>query len=83
MEWWTDLWLNEGFATYVSVIGTQHLNPEWHTVSKKIKRCKLSLTQKYFVISCSVVSLETRDVTCLLTICDHVFETQKWVYQLG
>ncbi|XP_013114371.1 aminopeptidase N [Stomoxys calcitrans] len=28
MKWWTDLWLNEGFATYVSSLGVHHLNPE-------------------------------------------------------
>lgn len=28
MEWWTDLWLNEGFATYVEYHGTTHVLPE-------------------------------------------------------
>ena len=28
MEWWTDLWLNEGFASYTEYIGTQHVAPD-------------------------------------------------------
>ncbi|XP_058093294.1 aminopeptidase M1-like isoform X3 [Magnolia sinica] len=29
MEWWTHLWLNEGFATWVSYLATDCLFPEW------------------------------------------------------
>ncbi|KAH9623370.1 hypothetical protein KSS87_015921 [Heliosperma pusillum] len=29
MEWWTDLWLNEGFATWVACLVTDSLFPEW------------------------------------------------------
>nr|CAD7588110.1 unnamed protein product [Timema genevievae] len=29
MSWWTDLWLNEGFATYVAILGVNHVHPEW------------------------------------------------------
>ncbi|OMO66979.1 Peptidase M1, alanine aminopeptidase/leukotriene A4 hydrolase [Corchorus capsularis] len=29
MEWWTDLWLNEGFATWVSYLANDKLFPEW------------------------------------------------------
>lgn len=35
MKWWTDLWLNEGFATYVASLGVEHLHPEWHSLEEE------------------------------------------------
>ncbi|XP_063230245.1 aminopeptidase N-like isoform X2 [Bacillus rossius redtenbacheri] len=29
MRWWSDLWLNEGFATYVGSLGVNYAHPEW------------------------------------------------------
>ena len=29
MAWWDDLWLNEGFASWMEVKATQKLHPEW------------------------------------------------------
>ncbi|MEK7569147.1 MAG: M1 family metallopeptidase [Patescibacteria group bacterium] len=29
MEWWTHLWLNEGFASYVEYLAVDHMFPEW------------------------------------------------------
>ncbi len=31
MSWWDDLWLNEGFATWMEGRTTQKLHPEWDT----------------------------------------------------
>ncbi|KJE96694.1 aminopeptidase puromycin sensitive [Capsaspora owczarzaki ATCC 30864] len=30
MEWWTDLWLNEGYATWVGWLAVHELFPEWN-----------------------------------------------------
>ncbi len=29
MEWWTDLWLNEGFASYIEHLALNHIFPSW------------------------------------------------------
>lgn len=31
MKWWDDLWLNEGFASWMASRTTEKLHPEWHT----------------------------------------------------
>lgn len=36
MSWWDDLWLNEGFATWMAARTTQKLHPEWNTILGKV-----------------------------------------------
>jgi puromycin-sensitive aminopeptidase len=34
MEWWTHLWLNEGFASYMEYLAVDKIFPEWNMWSK-------------------------------------------------
>ena len=34
MDWWDELWLNEGFATWLGYYATNHLFPEWNIWAK-------------------------------------------------
>jgi aminopeptidase N len=36
MRWWDDLWLNEGFASWMEGRATERLHPEWETATNAI-----------------------------------------------
>ena len=36
MAWWDDLWLNEGFASWMATKATDHFHPEWRALLQRI-----------------------------------------------
>lgn len=42
MEWWTDLWLNEGFASYMGPKAVDHQFPEWDVWTQHVASSYLS-----------------------------------------
>jgi len=45
MRWWDDLWLNEGFASWMTDRTTRKLRPEWNTALSVVSRREWALDQ--------------------------------------
>ncbi|XP_068246618.1 uncharacterized protein [Palaemon carinicauda] len=35
-EWWTDLWLNEGFASFMEYVGSDSFEPSWNMMQQSV-----------------------------------------------
>ncbi|MGK5056247.1 M1 family metallopeptidase [Janthinobacterium sp. LB2P49] len=45
MRWWDDLWLNEGFASWMESRTTERLHPEWNTALSNVSGRESAMSQ--------------------------------------
>ena len=46
MKWWNDLWLNEGFASYIKYAGVDAVHPDWDVMSEFVSQDLTSALHK-------------------------------------
>lgn len=61
MEWWTDLWLNEGFAAYTEFIGTDLVLPEANFLDQFLPDSLWPALQLDSLLSSHPISIEVND----------------------
>ena len=48
MAWWDDLWLNEGFASWMETKATDHFHPEWFALLGRVNGREEAMRQDAF-----------------------------------
>ncbi|KAM3958518.1 aminopeptidase N [Aphomia sociella] len=75
MRWWTDLWLNEGFATYVEYVGVDHIEPSWNML-ESLTRDKMDLLRSDALKNTSPVSRKVIDASEITQKFDEISYTK-------
>ena len=55
MQWWDDLWLNEGFASWMESKTTQHFNPDWQVEVDRVYGREGAMAQDAYVTTHPVI----------------------------
>lgn len=72
MKWWTDIWLNEGFATYVASLGVDKIHPEWNSYREESVDNSLSIFKFDSLMSSHPVSVEIVDPNKIAQVFDAI-----------
>ncbi|XP_065203828.1 aminopeptidase N-like [Planococcus citri] len=60
-DWWSDLWLNEGFATYMEYIGTDNVEPTWKILDQFVVEELQSVLNLDALVSSHPISVQVSD----------------------
>jgi aminopeptidase N len=72
MDWWDELWLNEGFATWAGWLATDHLHPDWEVWPQFINEGMDQAFSLDSVRSSHPIQVEVRDALDVNQIFDKI-----------
>lgn len=71
-KWWGDLWLNEGFASYVEYIGVDHVEPKWRMLDQFVVEEVQNVFKVDGLSSSHQISIPVNNPDEISEIFDHI-----------
>ncbi|KAI9795929.1 MAG: hypothetical protein M1833_006577 [Piccolia ochrophora] len=72
MDWWSELWLNEGFATWVGWLAIDHLYPEWKVWGQFVTESVQTAFQLDSLRGSHPIEVPVKDALDIDQIFDHI-----------
>ncbi|RDA84820.1 hypothetical protein CP532_3164 [Ophiocordyceps camponoti-leonardi (nom. inval.)] len=72
MDWWDELWLNEGFATWVGWYAVDHLHPDWEVWAQFVNEGMEAAFRLDGVRASHPIHVPVRDALDVNQIFDHI-----------
>ena len=72
MKWWDDLWLNEGFASFVEFLGVDRIFPEWNMMDQFVLSKTQSALRTDALSTSHPISLAVTDPVDIESIFDAI-----------
>ncbi|KAI9668905.1 MAG: hypothetical protein M1817_005184 [Caeruleum heppii] len=72
MDWWSELWLNEGFATWVGWLAIDHLYPDWKVWARFVTESSQTAFQLDSLRGSHPIEVPVKDALDIDQIFDHI-----------
>jgi aminopeptidase N len=72
MDWWSELWLNEGFATWVGWLATDKIHPDWNVWPQFVSEGMQTAFTLDSLRSSHPIEVPVRDALDVDQIFDHI-----------
>ncbi|OKL57372.1 hypothetical protein UA08_07691 [Talaromyces atroroseus] len=72
MDWWSELWLNEGFATWVGWLAVDHFYPEWNVWSQFVAESFRQASQLDSLRASHPIEVPVKNALEVDQIFDHI-----------
>ncbi|PFH56944.1 hypothetical protein XA68_15744 [Ophiocordyceps unilateralis] len=72
MDWWDELWLNEGFATWVGWYAVNHLHPDWEVWAQFVNEGMEAAFHLDGIRASHPIHVPVRDALDVNQIFDHI-----------
>jgi aminopeptidase N len=72
MRWWSDLWLNEGFASFLEYVGVAYVRPDWAMLEQFVVDKTQPALALDALASSHPISVEVRDPSEIEAIFDAI-----------